>query len=712
LNRTYFNKSLFTNTFSRLKTTGIVFTLICIIISIITPINRYIQMKSNTENFYEGNIIGIIEITPVLLVFMFIGSMVLTFSAFSHLNTRKASDFFHSLANTKICTYISMGSAVLSWVYITIISTVLVTTLTYSMLGIAVNSTFPMYLILTYISCATLITAVCLIAVSVSGTAFTNIIVTGLILMLPRFITFIFKVAVTSIAFNSIGVELGVIFNYQYNLPFALVSSGLGLDNNMGFVGMSDIFMSKGAILYTFILALIYLVVGCFLFNKRKSEIAEKSAPNKILQHIYRMSLTLPILLIFVVMYAKSFNKSITSFLWYNGVSTMLIFAISLIVYFVYELITTKKVMNLLRAIPLYFVLVAFVFVLGATAKSIGEKTLNTIPLPSEVKSVSMTIANGNNIIDYIAVKTDDIKFEDTKMVDILCAALKNDVDNYKSGSSQFHDSGYTYGGYTLHLKNGEKVARLINLTEDEFFEIQDIKVQNREYKKALRELPKKSEIINIRVGSLTQKQSKEVWDCFVEESKTLNDEDFSMATDGMKMFKSDYDKAGSGAYNNKFISGISVEGNVGTKSYNSFYNLSKFTPKTTNLYISLISDSQIQEMKSESDRIINMSSQSTEIYDYRISFFGSEENKSKYAGVEVYGQRYDRTNGDPKSMTLSQSKQIFEIIKNSGFKKADMQGSFITINTNISGKDRWKQFFIALSEEEMDKIIAIYEKK
>ena len=48
-------------------------------------------------------------------------------------------------------------------------------------------------------------------------------------------------------------------------------------------------------LLYTFLLGLLYFLIAAFLFCRRRSEAAGQSAPSRLLQHIYRIVVTMTI---------------------------------------------------------------------------------------------------------------------------------------------------------------------------------------------------------------------------------------------------------------------------------------------------------------------------------------------------------------------------------------------------------------------------------
>lgn len=708
MNRRFFNKALYINTFLRLKITAILFIVICILSSVIYPINIYFELKKAQSISPELSNIPISQVTFILLVFMYLGVMVLSFMGFSFLNKRKSSDFYHSLSNTKTCTYVSIALAVLSWIYITIISTVLITSLTYIALGLTLNPTYPLYLILTYLSCSTLVASACFIAISITGTRFTNIILTGLVLMLPRFILFILKMAVTIVAINSTGNELGALFDYKYNLPFAFVTPIFNFFNRRGFNhSLSELFTSPSGIIYTFVLGLIYLVLACFLFNKRKSEIAEKSAPNKLLQHIYRMSITLPIMLLFILVYVVNINKL---------VANSILFLLSIVVYFVYELITTKKLKNLIKAIPLYLVLLLLTVGLSISSKAIGEKILKVAPSPDEIKSISILGEYLSYTSDYLEIQTGKIQYSDNEMINLISSSLKENIENYNlTKYCDYPNQSNTSEYYSFHLKNGKTITKQIWLTKKNENLLYNFKIKNNEYTKLCRKLPSEKEISKININQLSEKESKIIWESFIKEIQTLNDEEYKYVNRSTLYIDNIYNNTSKyysdNIYNqtNNFnhIIDISISGNVGVSNFHSSYIISNYTPKTANLYFSMVNNKVKDNLKSEIQKIINCDSQEPEYFNYQISINSYDNNKECYNNTSFYGNSH--TENEPSELSVENSKQLFSIIDNIEYENAELGKSYASINIRSQRNDLF--CFIALSDEDISKIMDIYNK-
>ena len=85
------------------------------------------------------------------------------------------------------------------------------------------------------------------------------------------------------------------------------------------------------------------------MFHRRRSEAAGQSAPSRLLQHIYRIVVTM-VICIFIV--CAMFSEMTAGILRDEWFVFLVFYLVAALVYFAYELITTKKWKNLLTALP------------------------------------------------------------------------------------------------------------------------------------------------------------------------------------------------------------------------------------------------------------------------------------------------------------------------------------------------------------------------
>ena len=384
-----FNAKIFLDTIKRLKLVAIIMAIISVIPSLLMAFSEYMTMLSSRKellvspdvhNGYAAS--SYIPVSPALenavpglYIFMFLGALLLVYTAFSFLNKRSGSDFFHSLPCTRNCAYLSMGAAVISVIFATVVISVLATWFAYAVFGLVFIAGYVPILIASFFAGSALVASAAAVAVCLTGTRLTNVTLTGLIIFLPRMILYIFVSLITMNHPVLSATSFGWFMSHTINIPVSSIITGFG----SVLFGQGS-FLNYGPALYTMVLAIIYIVLGCIAFNRRKSESAAKSAPSKLLQHVYRCLITMPVMLIFL--FSRGYRQ---------GLAIIVIFVVlSLVVYFLYEIITTKTARRLLRTLPSYLILVAFTALFGISANMSGNAMSSYVPYINDVDSISL----------------------------------------------------------------------------------------------------------------------------------------------------------------------------------------------------------------------------------------------------------------------------------------------------------------------------------
>ena len=570
MNRKIFNGKLCVDVLKQLRKAGFVMLIVTLVISV-TPI--LIAYFNSTRHGAAIGIPSAISVAPVLIPFMYLGAMGLVFSVFSFLNKRDSSDFYHALPNTRLCTYVSLLVPAIIWLLGIIVANIAAIGATYALCGLPFNYAYIPYLLLSYGVGALLVAACAAIAVSISGTRFTNIILTGILVFLPRLVLLVFQMLLSKASVIVPTSEFGWFMSPQINLAFGMFFGMSG--NEQGVV------LNLGAIIYSFVLGLVYFVLGYFLFNRRKSELAGMSAPGRGWQTLYRCLITLPVFLVgLLVTFGGIYEIEIV---------VALVIA-SLIVYFVYELITTKKLKNLVRSIPAYFGLYIVCAILALIASLWGTAlkghlpdydTITAMSLPRyELRDNYYTYALDPS---YTQLLLDDVKIQDDTATRIVWEGLN---DTIKGGNGQ--SAAMEGQAYTFHLKSGATFSRYIGLNPKQAQELNTILYGKEDVVKVLEKLPGDDEIGSIHGGLSEASANKQLWQQFKEEYKTLSHldmADMQYFMQGFSLPKAQDDDAQKQfrAYGN-----ISIIGSVGTKNYRSTYTITNKTPKTASLYYNL----------------------------------------------------------------------------------------------------------------------------
>lgn len=691
-----FDYKLYLEGLRQLRVPGIVLLSISVLLSAIMPIIAWMNQNENPS--YQMSV-SMLDTTPVLLGYMYLAPLILTMILFSFLNKRNGSDFYHSVPNKRLSIYLSFSAAIATITAGTIIITVLLTSVLWANSGVIFNTEYIPYLLLTYLASALLIQMIVQLAMSVTGTGMNNIIVSGLILFLPRMLGTVYSYTLMrSLSIININ-EFGIFGNSNYNIPVKFALTLFGISSSAG-VQDSDMFTFAGGIIYTFVLALIYLLLGALLFKSRRSEVAGKSAPNRTLQHIFRCAITIPVSLIIPCTIAAS--KS-SDFIFGEDFGTFAtVTVVCLIIYFLYEIITTKKIENLVRAIPVLLVVVVFDVIFGFSMVSARNNVLNTQPEAKEIEWVSFKNENtfenysSNQTKSYKALTTYKIQYKDTELLNIVSDNLKNTISIIKSGNSlgsqRKEDEGYIYT--TIKLKNGKKIDRQILLDSQNLNTVRNIKSRNKDYEKAVSSLPDEKNIKSIEVYGLSKDDSKKVWDVFKSEYSKLSLENaLFVSYDNANNVKSYSDLQSTISELN---TPISINGSYGVENYIGSFRLTALTPKAMQLAADL--------MNKDSDIIYNTIDKilrgQTDNYSFSLRSVNYLDKTGNSIDINLSGGMYADSQKSDKS--------VLEIVRNAKGQKVDVLKPFVEIDLITFDKTvRGKSYrgVISLSTEDVTKI-------
>ena len=382
---------------------------------------------------------------------------------------------------------------------------------------------------------------------------------------------------------------------------------------------------------YSLILAIIYFVIGFFIHKFRKSESAGKSAAYKGVQPVVRILIgSIPLLLI-------SFNlacglKVYTEF-WLIGI------LVSLLAYFLYELITTKSAKKLLISIPFYLIaiLANAIFIIACVSER--NFILNDIPEPSEISSVSISYNNDYlNVVyindNYYKYKTENIKYDDKGLIDHLQSSLVETVEKVKEDDfSKFYSENYIYYDVIFHCSSGRDIKRRVYVNINKLGGSENLSLdsyihKNKEYENAIYSLPTDKELKSINIDTsnidFSKDELNELWKIYKEEFNSASNEDKNMLS------YRDND-----IYNNYNIdntTSIVTIGYVGMNSFSQHYLIdAKITPKTYNKYLDKTMSKLIK------DNIVDTVKKNESSAEYFRLDFSDLKNKDNYFTLEYY---------------------------------------------------------------------------
>lgn len=608
-----FNVKLYKDMFKQLRLAGIIFSAIALVSSVIVPILAFVDtLKRRDEDYSRFNLAPpISQITPLLFVMIFVAGLVLVLMAFSFLNKRSSSDYYHSLPNTRICTYLSVLAAVLSWIAIIVIPTVLITSGVYFALGFPFNPLFIGYMIATFLSSTCLVAAVTAVAMSITGTVISNLVVAGLIGFLPRIIFLAITICITAAAPMASASSMGLL-DISYNLPVAFGGLLMGISSDFS---LSELMVFNGGIIYTAILAVIYFVIAGVLFHFRKSESADKNAPSKTLQHIYRCAVAIPFLLpvIFIIF---SDNPQVAP--------AVICSLGSILAYFAYEIITTRKLKKMLKAAPMYLAVVFAACAIGGVSYFVSQGILSKTPTANEIESMQVWTESYSYPESYGSFCTKSVVYTEGEMKEIFADQLLTSVQLRKDKQSLYGGERYQKN-VKMKLTNGSTIQRSLYFNKPDTEKIEELQIKNADYMKLARKIPQQNEISSISVYPLNKTQSEELFNLYRQEIESISDEDYYRLVQNSHY--NSFDGAGQ-------VSAIEVLSNVGGKQYNDYYPINDITPKTKDFYIKSLNDKNKGTFKAGLEFIDSYdpeTAESKEQYNFSLNLL-TDENGEAFA--------------------------------------------------------------------------------
>lgn len=465
----------------------------------------------------------------VLMIVILVITPILALYAWSFLNKRSTSDFYHSLPYKRQALFISKFAAVTFWQAVSMLTAFVTSFIGYHIFNsyFIVDYGATIHIYVAEFICALLCSAAIALACSITGNIFSNICVSGLIVFLPRFIILLVAITVTgSVATATMERPVWILDN-SYNMLTAQV---LGVFDSLYSTSssVSQMFLSITSNIYTLVLAVIYIVLGCVLFTKRKSETAGKPALGWKLQFAIRTAIGFVISVLGVMLYIREKRGGYSNFLEYIVVP----FVVAAFVVIIYEVISSKKLHRIIKAVPSIILAYVIAAVFGVIVNAGIGQMLSYVPDTSKVKYVKMSIANDmsyrySNENDYFEDIVGRLKITDEEVIKLVADSIEDNLQNIQDISAGYYNNGRKneeYVKYNVYIKDGIfgrnrkvfiKQSEVVKLAS-KFENMQDI---SKEYKN----LPAFEDAKLTFMDSIfTQEVAKEVYETFINEINSI----------------------------------------------------------------------------------------------------------------------------------------------------------------------------------------------
>ncbi len=459
----FFDKNLYFEAMRQLRVIGVVSGGILILQSILVPLVMFVNRLEYPDVSVEYDFFSI---APLILLIMLLMPLM-AHMLFSFVGKRNASDFYHSFPVRRTTMYITYLAAVITWTLALLIIPTIVEYLLFlpmDFVDVVIGDGWYVFLVILVVGL--LISAAVIIGQCITGTRFGQWAVIIMILFLPRAYLIFIREMVTSL-FPVLVLDVGenIFWDETWNLLFNLSWSELR------------------SIVYTFILALIYLIVGGVLFVRRKSEKAESVSINPKVQMLLR---TLPALtcsffpIYYILMMLRNRDYGISSS---DLVIIFVLYIIAIVVYFLYELLTTGKLRMVIKAAPGVLGLFAANVLLVGFIYIYGYIEVGILPDADEITSVSIISQTNygdgifkNRFFDNL---TAGIKFENEEINEVISEALKEAVDDGELLSyNDYLRVAITFNGRTIYryviIDDMESFIKTV-LEDDSFYDFAEV---------------------------------------------------------------------------------------------------------------------------------------------------------------------------------------------------------------------------------------------
>lgn len=422
-----FNVGVFLEALNQLKIVGIIACAVYLSAGILTPIGYMIDGPYYDEELGKWIPINFdAEYFFILfgLVYVFIPVMMMVI--FFWMNKRHSCDFYHAIPIKRETMYISTIAAVFTWAIIIMTCACVVPLVIVGVNPLMQTEMDVFWKSMLYMTAAVIqMIGVFALGISLTGNGFTNVVASFMILVVPRAIlTIIFSMIDSFMPF--IQMNYGdTILNNQYNALFAPVTALFNGDGDVTVYGCA---------LYSTILGLIYIAVACIMFKKRKSEVASQPSAYGIVQIICRM---IPAFLFSLL---GTFFVLETTISGYYDIEVYFIavvwYVFALLIYFIYELITTRrwrKVGASAKQLPI------FVGIVVTCGLAIGFGTY--FAMNREIDSDKMEYVEVEPLygMDYFA-PDENVRIKDKDIFGLIEDAYEEQLEEYYDHSSSYYE--------------------------------------------------------------------------------------------------------------------------------------------------------------------------------------------------------------------------------------------------------------------------------
>lgn len=452
INKKPFSVGLYIEGLRQLRIVGILGVILMFGSSMVMNVSQALSYQRQATLYPDESIVlypvdGLDAMSFLLIVFCAFAP-IMTWILFRFMNKRNSSDFMFAIPNTRLSIYCSYLSAIMTWIAAMIlaglIGVLLPAAIFSNYLNIMYDTVF-LFALSTFL-CSLQVVSAILIAMSITGTLFSNIILSGMLLFGPRLlITMLLAVQenIPLLCNNSDGLfllknSINPITGFVFGIAFGALDCST-----------KSVFYSAAPMIYSAVLSVIYLLLAIFFFQRRKSETAGKSAPNPILQAIYRITITMMYCIAVAVIIVSECDEMTSEMIF--GIVVAYLVAVAL--YFLFELIMTKSLRKMWKAAPGLLIVLVLNGITIFGMRAAIHNAYQFQPTTDQVESISFAQQNfgSGDYIYYINYVQNKYKYEikDKNLISNILKNLKEDTTLLEDGDRNNYYGNELRGTYT-----------------------------------------------------------------------------------------------------------------------------------------------------------------------------------------------------------------------------------------------------------------------
>lgn len=455
--------------------------ILSIFIGLIPILNTIILiMAFNNSGNYVFNFM---EISVINFIGVYVLPVIVSICLFNYIYKKKSVDFINSMPISRKSVFVTntiFGILIfLSMLLVNVILMIVLTLIFNIPIPISMMFDYLWYWFIVYIFAFSATN----LAMTISGNAITQIVVTLLLVFLIPFIhmfTFVLSeydgvdrtylecdkeecIPKEYYCYDDLECNINKDANiYEINLDKQInnnYTSLFGYFYTM-FIGEYSSIINIVSVIKMIGLSIIYTIVGYVLFVRRKMEVSETTFKNI---HVHNIVKSLTLVPVVAMAYVICKNA--------DFISILFVLVIILIYYFVYDLITKKSISNIKLSLIYFVFVVSGLIVFYSVVEMAGDRVEKEILKYTDIESVAVDISVGSS--GYYGNDMDKIYINNKELIELV---IDNSFDTFDDVVRDQYLEVY------LKDKNDNEYKSFVRMNKEDYYKVIDLLSLNKDY--------------------------------------------------------------------------------------------------------------------------------------------------------------------------------------------------------------------------------------